>query len=359
VTLDQFSLAADRVGIRHRSAALLATSLVSDIERKKEGKKTGIIIDKSKIFRERKKTRSKLQGMNNEVVKIPAIYFDGKQDLTKVLEGDENDLSTDQQYLYKISHAVSSGVCPSSLGSMLPGHLHHARWVTLAARILRLYIATQRPRAALVQLATFVMRVYSPMWFIIRTKNTVTDGAVNLCKMIQATRYLPQKQRQIVEKVVQENAFYGHPEAILCAMLADDRNEVRALAATRIIEARRHRPDGIRKFVIPPLNFQAKTYEDLIDWDTAVITEPPLTFHLTDADFRKIKEGSLEPIQRLHEEFSLPNNTQSVERTVKEVTEASRQVYGHDARDGFIRARLLSRNKVPRTETKADFSGLT
>ena len=50
-----------------------------------------------------------------------------------------------------------------------------------------------------------------------------------------------------------------------------------------------------------------------------------------------------------------PNHTQSVERCVKIVTDTSKAVYGQEARDGYIRAILVSRSKMPRFDTKRHF----
>ena len=49
------------------------------------------------------------------------------------------------------------------------------------------------------------------------------------------------------------------------------------------------------------------------------------------------------------------NHTQSVERTVKVVSDASKSVYGHDARDCFIRAKILSRNIMLCYDSKQQF----
>ena len=56
-----------------------------------------------------------------------------------------NNLNTDQKYLYNICHAVQSGFCSSELASMQPGPIHHARWTTLANRLLRSYISKIHP----------------------------------------------------------------------------------------------------------------------------------------------------------------------------------------------------------------------
>ena len=79
-----------------------------------------------------------------------------------------NELSTDQKYLYDIMTAISTGVFSSDLANMEPGLLNHSRWLTAANRILRLYAAKTDPDKKLVILATYVMKVYGPMWFTIK-----------------------------------------------------------------------------------------------------------------------------------------------------------------------------------------------
>ena len=49
-------------------------------------------------------------------------------------------LRGDQKYLYDMVRAVDSGVCDDHLASMKPGRLNLSRWLTTAARILRLYL---------------------------------------------------------------------------------------------------------------------------------------------------------------------------------------------------------------------------
>ena len=46
------------------------------------------------------------------------------------------------------------------------------------------------------------------------------------------------------------------------------------------------------------------------------------------------------------------SHTQSIERAVKQVTEALRVVVGQEARDGFIRARAHHREAIPVFITK-------
>ena len=44
-----------------------------------------------------------------------------------------------------------------------------------------------------------------------------------------------------------------------------------------------------------------------------------------------------------------------VERCIQIVSDSCRQVYGFDARDGFIRSRIHHRQSIPQFQTKKDF----
>jgi glutamine synthetase adenylyltransferase len=115
------------------------------------------------------------------------------------------DLSTDQQYLDKIVSAVISGEFPEDLSNKSteylsnkpPGKLSHARWITRASRILRLYESTKEPSENLKTLATFVVKVYAPSWFLIKNKPSCKDGTRNLFNIIKASRYLPETLKKL------------------------------------------------------------------------------------------------------------------------------------------------------------------
>lgn len=53
--------------------------------------------------------------------------------------------TNDQKYLIQIALAVDSGACSENLVKQMPGQLNRARWLTTAARILRLYVAEAKP----------------------------------------------------------------------------------------------------------------------------------------------------------------------------------------------------------------------
>ncbi len=76
--------------------------------------------------------------------------------------------------------------------------------------------------------------------------------------------------------------------------------------------------------------------------------EPPLT--------RKLCDEKLDDFLQHPYHINIPCHSQGVERCVKLVTEASGMVYGADARDGYIRAIVKSRQFMPSLQTKQDFS---
>ena len=96
----------------------------------------------------------------------------------------------------------------------------------------------------------------------------------------------------------------------------------------------------------------ATDYFELINWQDTEISEPPLTADVTDDEIRLfVKSAGQSTI-----DFDrLPCDTQSVERCVKIVTEASLAVCGEHSRDGFIRSRLEARRVVPVFNTKSDY----
>src|ERR1700761_408889 len=108
----------------------------------------------------------------------------------------------------------------------------------------------------------------------------------------------------------------------------------------------------IRIFTEPVINFEAKDYTKLINWQSCNVTEPPSTVNISDVDiaaFVASKESMLIDFPRF------PCHTQAVERCVKLVTEASEAVCGNTSMDGFIRARLEARSIMPVFNTKSEY----
>lgn len=73
-------------------------------------------------------------------------------------------------------------------------------------------------------------------------------------------------------------------------MLFDDREYIRKIAVSKIIEARKNEKEGtIRRFKIPPLNFNANDYIELINWENNQVTEPLITSKIDQEILKQVK----------------------------------------------------------------------
>lgn len=97
--------------------------------------------------------------------------------------------------------------------------------------------------------------------------------------MIQSSRYLPSRLKEIIDPVIQRNGYFAHAENLLLSMITDDSKDVRSLGFRRILKARESRaPSGnkVRQLKVPMINFNATEYYGMIDW-TANRFEPSIT----------------------------------------------------------------------------------
>lgn len=141
-----------------------------------------------------------------------------------------DELSTDQKYLYEICQAVSTGSYTPELANRQLVKLAHSRWLTSVNRILRLYVSTLNSSENLQLLVNYVVKVYAPIWFLIKQKTSFKDGAKHIFQLIMYSRFLPENLRSVVDSVIERNAFFAHPENLLVSMLFDDRDHIRELA---------------------------------------------------------------------------------------------------------------------------------
>ena len=219
------------------------------------------------------------------------------------------------------------------------------RWLTLATRLLRVYIGSPSPTAELTELVEFLMGHYIPMWFHIRANSTCTSGALNVMRSIELMRNLPGRLQDIIRPVMQRNAYWVHPEAVLLAMVADPDAAVRTRAVELIRRCRQQPQEDVRPFKLPVINFAATHYTELLDWEKELVTEPPLTANLTDSELQDICD---QPLQVA----AFPVHTVAVERAVKVVTEAAAAVVGEERRHGWICSRLEHRRQLPNISSK-------
>lgn len=284
--------------------------------------------------------------------KLPVVCYEPID--CSIPDIDRNLLSKDQQYLLDISGAITLGHCPEDLANRDPGPLSHSRWLTAANRILRLYISSSDPSGNLKEIVGFILKSYMPMWFSIKKSKYFIDGPRHVFQVIQTSRYLPGELLQVVDPVIERNAFFAHPENILLAMIVDEREHIRELGYRRILKARQTvlKKKTVRNFIPPNLNFQASDYTEIINWNSCALYPPPILRGLNEDDIKSLINSNNKSIREMQK---FPCHTQAVERCVKLVTEASNKVCGHEARDGYIRATLKSRSLMPHFSQKSDF----
>lgn len=283
--------------------------------------------------------------------KLPPVQFEPVDCPIPII--DRKVLSKDQMYLLDISVAINTGTISEDLAARDPGPLSHSRWLTAANRVLRLYVSMEIPSEEVKQLIHFILKCYMPLWFKIKTSKKFTDGPKIVFETIRTSRYLSQNLLQVIDPVIERNAFFAHPENLLLAMIVDESRYIRELGLRRIWKARSlMKGKPIRNFNTPRINFVATDYTDMICWATCKLSPPPLLRRITDEEIKQLIHSGT-PLAPDFNDF--PCHTQAVERCVKLVSEASKKVCGVDARDGLIRTTLLSRSIMPEFSTKSDF----
>lgn len=195
------------------------------------------------------------------------------------------EIHSDQSYLYRMVRAVDRGECDANLASFKPGPVSPSRWITFAARLLRMYVTKTNPSNDLKILVQYVMKVYAPFWFLVKSQPLAIDGSRHIFQLIQWTRSFPASVKKVVEASIQINGYFCHPENILLAMLTDEDRSVRSEAYEKVLEARRHPASRIRQFLIPKINFHSTSYTTMIDWaNVKNLSEPPCIQFISQKD---------------------------------------------------------------------------
>ena len=243
---------------------------------------------------------------------------------------------------------MNDGYVDQDLASQIAGPLNHARWLTLAIRLLQLYTRTEDPSPGLI--VTYIQQVYVPSWFHIKSHPHFTADPSNMFMQMRRVVVLSDEDQSIIKPVVQRNAYFAHPSTMLCAGLASEESSVRRKAVTILQDIRKKPPKptrakvlkGVRKFSIPPLQWDSGHWWDTIDWKATTVHQPAILKDMTDAELERAKD---QPVVFP----GFPCHTRSVERAVKLVTEVTSQVEGEDARHGQILSVLASK------ESRKDF----
>ena len=114
-----------------------------------------------------------------------------------------NDLSTDQSYGYRITKAIQSGELPKDLALLSIGPVNHARWLTTANRLCRLWISHHglkgKPLKNLRHIVEFITGVYYPCWFEIKVKHSWIEGPRHVLFQLQL---IAQQSKEAVKAVL-------------------------------------------------------------------------------------------------------------------------------------------------------------
>ena len=168
------------------------------------------------------------------------------------------------------------------------------------------------------------------------------------------------EELELLQRNVQINGYFSHPENLLLSMLADNRSTIRAKAVSMVLKVRRSSvQQGIRSFILPKINFGAASYHQLVTFQNTTraaptftswkgdhlrVSEPPLLASLSDL---QIKDFTAVPLA-----LKYPNHTQSVERAVKDTTEISARLTGEDRQVSEVLLRRVGRKKLPGAITR-------
>jgi hypothetical protein len=86
LSLPSLAKACDRTGVSNRGAAIIANAVLEDLQLITKEDRSNVI-DKNKLYRERKKVRSDLSQKEREKVQVlEGLYFDGRKDTTIVID---------------------------------------------------------------------------------------------------------------------------------------------------------------------------------------------------------------------------------------------------------------------------------
>lgn len=158
---------------------------------------------------------------------------------------------------------------------------------------------------------------------------------------------------QVVCKVIDRNSYFAHPENVIVSMMADSNKSLRQKAVNAILDNRREASNveqPIRKFIKPKLNFNALSYDEMVDIRKI---EPPLTRKMSDNELKSCIADEDNVVKKAMD--GIPNNTLAVERYVQLVSQTSHKVIGENERNRLICTTIASRDFLPNMNSKKDY----
>lgn len=66
----------------------------------------------------------------------------------------------------------------------------------------------------------------------------LTNGPEHIFQVLKSSRFLPENLLQVIDPVIERNAFFAHPENLILSMIVDERAHIRELGLRRIVMAK-------------------------------------------------------------------------------------------------------------------------
>ena len=252
-------------------------------------------------------------------------------------------LKHDYIYLLEMGRALMTGSLSKRWADMKAGTCSTVRWTNPQSRTARLYMSTSVPSFQLKRMCGFLVYGYIPTLVSVKMQNTMPRGPHHFLQMVMAVEdYCLEEEKDLLRPILQFNGYQAHPECALLGMLASDQVEERKSGVELILNTRKKKiakPRGrkkIRKFKTPPINFQTRNLEELVDLSINKL-EPPLTAQLTEEEVRAFIETPFSS--------TMPCSTTEVERGVQAVTQSALVSGDLLIRDGFSFNKIDARSR--------------
>ncbi|XP_065670747.1 uncharacterized protein LOC136089067 [Hydra vulgaris] len=154
------------------------------------------------------------------------------------------ELSSDQNYAYKICQTVINGTLTEDLANQKPDTLVHSRWLNTGSSLLLLWVCKHGLEGDnlknLVLIVKFLVTVYFPMWFQIKVKHNWIEGPQHILNQLTLIKLQDENVPMIIEKYVRSSAWNSHSEILLQTLLCSKNKIEREFAVNKILEIRKN-----------------------------------------------------------------------------------------------------------------------
>jgi len=248
---------------------------------------------------------------------------------------------------------INNGNVEEPWSSRKIGPLNHARWLTLAIRLMCLFTRMKKALINLKRIVKFIVTVYVPAWFSIKPAklHNIPQIVSDTIKNIKSLR--DNELQDLCFKNFQGNMYGLLPNNFIYALIKSEYRNVRRRGWESIRRLRAHKLEHGEPSVlpnkIPKINFSATNWFDLVSLNDLIV-EPCDTTRIADEDIEKLSLSG-DPVQI----ETYPCHSQSVERAVRLVSWASQCVYGTSSRHQAITCTMLCNDARPQFNSKCEY----